>query len=79
VWNRIYEIHVHVSRYIFYKQIELIERRLIDKVKVDHPEENEVFYCSYIKDIKPAHKCRFSVQYFYCVQAGRFTNVAQWW
>ena len=42
MWNRIYEIHVHVSRYIFYKQIELIERRLIDKVKVDHPEENEV-------------------------------------
>ena len=42
--NRIYEIHVHVSRYIifFISKIELIERRLIDKVKVDHPEENEV-------------------------------------
>ena len=33
-------------------------------------------YCC-IKYIKPARKCRFSVQYFYCVQAGRFTNVAQ--
>lgn len=42
MWNRIYEIHVHVSRYIFISKIELIERRLIDKVKVDHPEENEV-------------------------------------
>ena len=40
--NRIYEIHVHVSRYIFISKIELIERRIIDKVKVDHPEENEV-------------------------------------
>jgi hypothetical protein len=35
-------------------------------------------YCC-IKYIKSARKCRFSVQYFYCVQAGRFTNVAQWW
>ena len=49
-----------------------------------------IFYCScYIiqnddmhksyccnKYIKPARKCRFSVQYFYCVQAGRFTNAA---
>ena len=26
----------------FISKIELIERRLIDKVKVDHPEENEV-------------------------------------
>ena len=42
MWNRIYEIHVHVSKYIFYKQIELIERRFIDKVKVGNPEENEV-------------------------------------
>ena len=42
MWNRIYEIHVHVSGYIFISKIELIERRLIDKVKVDHPEENEV-------------------------------------
>ena len=44
MWNRIYriyEIHVHVSRYIFISKIELIERRLIDKVKVDHPEEND--------------------------------------
>ena len=40
MWNRIYEIPV--SGYIFISKIELIERRLIDKVKVDHPEENEV-------------------------------------
>ena len=33
-------------------------------------------YCC-IKDIKPARKCRFRVQYLYCVQSGRFTNVAQ--
>jgi len=34
-------IHVHVTTHI-YKQIELIERRLIDKAKLGHPEEDEV-------------------------------------
>ena len=51
MWNRIYEIHVHVSRYTLISKIELIERRLIDKVKVDHPEENEVTLLTIYKPV----------------------------
>jgi hypothetical protein len=39
-------IYVHYS-----SKIELIERRLIDKVKVDHPEENEVTLLTIYKPV----------------------------